>query len=230
MDGSGVSSSAAQGLQVGFAGASQVRLVDRGERDEFDRIDLDLSRPNSISPTSLDFRLAPQPKRERDLTGQHVWAQLPAEFHRTSLSEAVRPTAAALLSCRGRQSRRSARPATSRRIAGESFEHPIDRIWLPACRVCAEVDPPPIDPLACIALRADMCCCRGGLSNRFRVAEPTRPRGSPDTRAVSLGALRLTKRTFGRAVIAHAGCARNTLFGSGLRHDRRRKLALECVG
>lgn len=81
LDRAGVSGAAARGLAVGFPGTSQVRLVDRGERNQFDRIDLDLSEPDPIPAASLDLRFAPQPERDRHIAGQHVCSQLPAELH-----------------------------------------------------------------------------------------------------------------------------------------------------
>ena len=44
MDWASVSGPAAQGFSVGFAGAAQIRLVDHGERNLLDRVDLDLER------------------------------------------------------------------------------------------------------------------------------------------------------------------------------------------
>jgi hypothetical protein len=55
----GLSGAAAQRLAVGFAGASDVAVVDRGERKHLDRIDLDLSGPDPIPATGLELVPAP---------------------------------------------------------------------------------------------------------------------------------------------------------------------------
>jgi hypothetical protein len=94
-DGTRVSGSSAKGLGIGFPGESQVRLVDRGERDQLDRVDLDLTGADPIAATGLDFRSLPQPERHRDVAGQDVGAQFLAELHRTTLLLAVLATIAA---------------------------------------------------------------------------------------------------------------------------------------
>lgn len=68
-DGTGVSGSAAQRFEVGFTSAKQLGLVDRGERNELDRIYFDLSAPDPIAATDLDLGSAPQPERDRHVTG-----------------------------------------------------------------------------------------------------------------------------------------------------------------
>jgi hypothetical protein len=71
----------AQGLAVGLAGAPDVRLGDRRERDKLNRVDLDQSGTYSVPATLLDLWPLPQPDRERDLSGEDVVAQLAAELH-----------------------------------------------------------------------------------------------------------------------------------------------------
>ena len=71
----------AQALAVELAGAPDVRLGDRGERDQLDGIDLDQTGPDPVAATLLDLRPLPEPDRHRDLAGQDVVAQLAAELH-----------------------------------------------------------------------------------------------------------------------------------------------------
>src|SRR4051812_49907051 len=71
----------AQGLAVGLAGSPDVRLGDRGERDELDGVDLDQPGADAVAAALLDLRTLPQPDRERDIAGQDVIAQLAAELH-----------------------------------------------------------------------------------------------------------------------------------------------------
>jgi hypothetical protein len=71
----------AQGLAVGLAGAPDVRLGDRRERDELDGVDLDQTGADSVAAALLDLWPPPQPDRQRYIAGQHVIAQLAAELH-----------------------------------------------------------------------------------------------------------------------------------------------------
>src|SRR3954452_1315816 len=71
----------AQGLAIGLAGLPDIRLGDRRERDELDRVDLDQTGPDRVAAALLDLRPLPQPDRQRDLAGQDVVAQLAAELH-----------------------------------------------------------------------------------------------------------------------------------------------------
>lgn len=54
---------------------------------ELDRIDFDLPAPDSVSAADFDFRPAPQPESDRDVTAQYVCAQLPTELHLLRLSK-----------------------------------------------------------------------------------------------------------------------------------------------
>jgi hypothetical protein len=71
----------AQRLTVGFARSSDVLAADRRERDNLDRVDLDLTGADPVTAASLDPRPLPQSDRERDISGQNVAAQLAAELH-----------------------------------------------------------------------------------------------------------------------------------------------------
>ena len=85
-NGTCVGRSSTEGLEVCLAGASEVRVVDGGERNQFDRVNLNLPGFDSITATGLHLRPPPQAKRDRDLPGQYIWAQLPAELHETTLA------------------------------------------------------------------------------------------------------------------------------------------------
>ena len=71
----------AQGLAVGLAGAPDVLLGDRRERNELDGVDLDLTEPDPVAAALLDLWPLPQPDRQRDVAAQDVVAQLAAELH-----------------------------------------------------------------------------------------------------------------------------------------------------
>ena len=86
-DGAGVSGSPAQGLEVSLAGAPQIEILDGGEGDELDRVDLDLPGSDAVAATGFHLRPAPQPERDRDEPGQHVLAQLLAELHEQTLRQ-----------------------------------------------------------------------------------------------------------------------------------------------
>jgi hypothetical protein len=76
-----VRGAASQGLAVGLAGAPDVRLGDRSERNELDGVDLDQTRADPVAATLLDLWPLPQPDRQRDIAGQDVIAQLTTELH-----------------------------------------------------------------------------------------------------------------------------------------------------
>jgi len=86
VNGTRVSRSSAKGLEVCLAGASQVRVIDGGERDQFDRVNLNLPSFDAITAPGLHLWSPPQADRDRDLTGQHVRAQLLAELHESKLA------------------------------------------------------------------------------------------------------------------------------------------------
>ena len=58
-----------------------IRLGDRRERDELDRVDLDHTGTDPVAAALLDLRPLPQPDRQRDIARQDVIAQLAAELH-----------------------------------------------------------------------------------------------------------------------------------------------------
>jgi hypothetical protein len=78
-----VRGAAPQRLPVRFPGAPHVGVSDVGERDELDGVHLDQARarPHRVPATGLDLGSFPQPERHRDLSGQHVLAQLLTEEH-----------------------------------------------------------------------------------------------------------------------------------------------------
>lgn len=96
----------AQRLAVRLARSSDVPPGDRRERDQLDRIDLDLAEADPVAAALFDAWLLPQPDRERDVPGKDVVAQLPAELHNrhaTSLlgHRNVRFVADGLITCEG---------------------------------------------------------------------------------------------------------------------------------
>jgi hypothetical protein len=72
VNGTGMSRPSAEGLEVFLAAASQIRVIDGGERDQFDRVNLDLPSFDAIPAPGLHLRPPPQAKRDRDPSGQHV--------------------------------------------------------------------------------------------------------------------------------------------------------------
>ncbi len=72
VNGTSVSRSSAKGLEVFLARASQVGFIDGGERNQFDRVNLDLPNVDAITAPGLHLWPPPQAERDRDLTSQHV--------------------------------------------------------------------------------------------------------------------------------------------------------------
>jgi len=70
----GVGSPLAEGFEIDFAGAPHVGVVDGGEGDQLDRVDLDPTPGDAVAAASLYLGTAPQPERDGDLAGQHVSA------------------------------------------------------------------------------------------------------------------------------------------------------------
>src|SRR5437773_236147 len=81
IDGPGVGGSPAEGFEVCFSGAADIVLVDRGEGNQFDRVDLDPARPDSVTAPRQHLPPAPEPERDRDLARQDVLTQFSAELH-----------------------------------------------------------------------------------------------------------------------------------------------------
>ena len=71
----------AQRLSVRLTGPPHVGRGDRRKRDELDRVDLDLTEANRVSAALPDAWALPQSDRDRDVSRQHVAAQLAAELH-----------------------------------------------------------------------------------------------------------------------------------------------------
>src|SRR5215469_16591894 len=80
-DGPGVRGSPAEGFEVCFPGAADIVLIDRGEGNQLDRVDLDPARSDSVTPPRRDLPALPQPERDSDLARQDILAQLFAELH-----------------------------------------------------------------------------------------------------------------------------------------------------
>jgi hypothetical protein len=83
---SGVRSALAQRLAVELASSSDVLSRDRREGDKLHGVDLDLTETDPVAAARLDPSSLPQPDRKRDVSGQHVAAQLRAELHTRDVS------------------------------------------------------------------------------------------------------------------------------------------------
>lgn len=81
VDGPGVGGSPAEGLEVCFPGAADIVLVDRGEGNQLDRVDLDPAQSDRVTAPRRHFRPTPEPERDSDLARQDVLTQLFAELH-----------------------------------------------------------------------------------------------------------------------------------------------------
>jgi len=71
-NGTRVGRSSAEGLEICLAGASQVRFIDGGERNQVDRVNLNVPSFDAITAPGLHLWSPPQAERDRDLTSQHV--------------------------------------------------------------------------------------------------------------------------------------------------------------
>lgn len=81
VDRPGVRGALAQRLAVELAGSSDVLPGDHREREKFDPVDLDLTGADPVTTALLDPWPLPQSNLERDVSRQHVVAQLAAELH-----------------------------------------------------------------------------------------------------------------------------------------------------
>jgi GNAT superfamily N-acetyltransferase len=79
--------SSSERFEVRFARPADVGVVDDGERDQLDRVDLDLAVTNAIVAPGFYLRPPPQPERHRDVSGQHVGTKFPAELHGFTLRQ-----------------------------------------------------------------------------------------------------------------------------------------------
>jgi hypothetical protein len=50
-------------FEVHFAGSVDIGLVDESERDQFDRVNLDLTVAHAVATARFHFRPLPQPER-----------------------------------------------------------------------------------------------------------------------------------------------------------------------
>jgi len=64
----GVGGTPAQRLAIPLSGSSDILSGDRGERHQFDRVNLDLARTNSVAAAGLDPPPFPQSDREGDIS------------------------------------------------------------------------------------------------------------------------------------------------------------------
>ena len=80
-DGTGVSGSPAEGLEVSLAGAAQIEIIDGGEGDELDRVDLDHRGPDRVPAARPYLRPPPEPERDSEVTRDHGGPQFLAEIH-----------------------------------------------------------------------------------------------------------------------------------------------------
>jgi hypothetical protein len=87
VDGPRMGGPSAERFEVCFASSADVGAVDGGERDQFDRVDLDVAFVHSVATARLHLGLSPQPERHRDVAGQHVRTQLSAELHGVTLRQ-----------------------------------------------------------------------------------------------------------------------------------------------
>src|ERR1039458_1328860 len=85
VDRASMGSPLAERFEVCFASLTYVGVVDGGEGDQFDRVNLDLAIAHAIASTRSHFRPPPQPERHRYFTRQNVPTQFPAELHGVTL-------------------------------------------------------------------------------------------------------------------------------------------------
>jgi hypothetical protein len=86
MDGTGVCSASAKGLNVGLSRPSKILVRDRRERQQVDLVDLDHHRTAPVDPSDLDLWSRPQAVRDRDLAVRYSIAKIRAELHDGILS------------------------------------------------------------------------------------------------------------------------------------------------
>jgi len=89
VDGPSVSGPSSERFEVCFASSADIGVVDGGEGDQFDRVNLDLAVAHAVVTAMSHLRPPPQPERHRDVTRQHVRTQLPAELHELTLRQPV---------------------------------------------------------------------------------------------------------------------------------------------
>lgn len=72
-------------FEVRFAGPLDIDAVDRTERDQLDRINLDVAFAHAVATSRLHLRPLPESERDRDVTRHYVCPQLPTELHGVTL-------------------------------------------------------------------------------------------------------------------------------------------------
>jgi hypothetical protein len=87
VDGPSVGSPSLEGFEVRFAGTEEVGVVDEGEGNQFDRVDLDLPTSDAVPAARLHLGSLPQAERHRDVTRQHGCSKFSAELHPQSLGQ-----------------------------------------------------------------------------------------------------------------------------------------------
>ena len=74
VDRSGVSRALTQRLSIRFTRPTEVIRADRVERDQVDRIDLDVGVADGIGATNWNHRSLPEAKGDSDAAGGHLGA------------------------------------------------------------------------------------------------------------------------------------------------------------
>jgi hypothetical protein len=73
----------AQRLSIGFARSTHINVTDRVEREQIDRVDLDVNVANWIDATDSHFWPLPQAKRDGDGACDYLVTNVSTELHRT---------------------------------------------------------------------------------------------------------------------------------------------------
>jgi hypothetical protein len=73
----------AEGLSISLARSTHVCVADRVERDQIDRIDLDVDVAHSIYPSDSHLWPLPKPKGDGDAACDDLVAKFSTELHRT---------------------------------------------------------------------------------------------------------------------------------------------------
>ena len=94
-DGSSMGGSLSKRFKIRFAGACDIGVVNGGEGDEFDQVNLNLAVIHAVPTASFDLRPPPQAEGHRDIASQHMGTQFPAELHRMTLGRSSRNDAVA---------------------------------------------------------------------------------------------------------------------------------------
>jgi hypothetical protein len=100
VDRSRVSRTLAERLSIKLAGSTHIVGADRVERDQVDRVDLNVNVPDRVHATDAHSWPLPKAKGDGDAACDYLGAQLPAELHclgdnKTSSARPLRRLAAA---------------------------------------------------------------------------------------------------------------------------------------